>query len=386
MTLPMPVDEHANRVAKARSLMAKANVDALIVTDPVTYGYFTGNRVPAWMKARPSIFILPASGEPALITWSGPQMFARLYNKPFPSWVQDKVIYPDVPFTREPRTDWGIHGVLADRGLTKGRLAIEMGRNTWLGIPLNDFTLLREQAPQAEFVDSSEIVWGCRMIKSEWEVACLEHVCVIGQKAWYAVLEEVQVGMTPREVQQRILQRYLEFGADIDSGPPMAMGANGPSGTFQKGDILYLDGGPAFQGYQMDITRRAVFGTPSERQRHEHEEMWDIMFEVIDRMKPGVSMTELFEFSSKRMAQVKGWRDYADHPAKRIGHGIGLESEPPSMSAVDETLLAEGMVLTPEPKLESVDGLVNPEEQVAVTATGCRLLSDDTGGRLIVIE
>ena len=56
------------------------------------------------------------------------------------------------------------------------------------------------------------------------------------------------------------------------------------------------------------------------------------------------------------------------------------------MSAVDETLLAEGMVLTPEPKLESVDGLVNPEEQVAVTATGCRLLSDDTGGRLIVIE
>ncbi|RII82021.1 aminopeptidase P family N-terminal domain-containing protein [Neopusillimonas maritima] len=76
MTLPMPVDEHANRVAKARSLMAQANVDALIVTDPVTYGYFTGNRVPAWMKARPSIFILPASGEPALITWSGPQMFA----------------------------------------------------------------------------------------------------------------------------------------------------------------------------------------------------------------------------------------------------------------------------------------------------------------------
>ena len=54
MTLPMPVDEHANRVAKARSLMAQANVDALIVTDPVTYGYFTGNRVPAWMKARPA--------------------------------------------------------------------------------------------------------------------------------------------------------------------------------------------------------------------------------------------------------------------------------------------------------------------------------------------
>src|SRR5690606_9237254 len=106
--------------AKARSLMAQANVDALIVTDPVTYGYFTGNRVPAWMKARPSIFILPAVGEPALITWSGPQMFARLYNKPFPSWVQEKVIYPDVPFTREPRTDWGIHGVLADRGLTQG--------------------------------------------------------------------------------------------------------------------------------------------------------------------------------------------------------------------------------------------------------------------------
>ena len=55
------------------------------------------------MRSRPSIFVLPLDGEPALITWSGPGMFARLYKQPFPSWVEDRRIYPEVPFDSEPR-------------------------------------------------------------------------------------------------------------------------------------------------------------------------------------------------------------------------------------------------------------------------------------------
>src|SRR5262249_23684886 len=155
-------------------------IDGLIVTDATHYQYFTGHKVASWMRSRPSIFVLPRTGEPALITWSGPGMFARLYKQPFPSWVADRRIYPEVPFTAEPRVDWGIAAILQERGLTRGTLAIELGREVWLGIAVVDFELLKEQVPHARFVDSGPVVWGCRLIKSEWEIACMREACRIG--------------------------------------------------------------------------------------------------------------------------------------------------------------------------------------------------------------
>ena len=125
----------------------------------------------------------------------------------------------------------------------------------------------------------------------------------------------------------------LEGGADLNSEPPMVLGATGPNRTFQNGDVLYIDGGCNVSGYKMDFARRAVFGPPSARQQSEHDGMWGILHEIIERMKPGVSMRELFEYSQSRLAQHPEWRNYSDHPSKRIGHGIGLENEPPSISA-----------------------------------------------------
>jgi Xaa-Pro dipeptidase len=372
---PMPPNEHANRVNRARELMRAHGMDGLIVTDAMHYSYFTGHKVASSMRSRPSIFVLPLAGEPALIIWSGPDMFARLHRQPFPSWVADRRIYPEVPFTREPRVDWGIADVLRERGLDAGKLGIELGRETWLGIAVVDFELLKEQLPRARFVDSGPVVWGCRLIKSEWEIECMRNACAIGGKAWRRAFEELRPGIAAAAVQSKVLQYYGEGGADINSEPPMVLGATGPNRTFQDGDILYIDGGCSYSGYKMDFARRAVFGRPSPRQQSEHDGMWDLLRAIVDRMKPGVAVRELFEFSQQRLGQHPEWRNYSDHPAKRIGHGIGLENEPPSISGTDDTILAAGMALTPEPKIESVDGLVNPEEHVVIRAGDCEVLS-----------
>ena len=382
----VPTQEFDDRVARARALMRERNVDGLVVTDPTSYFYFSGHRVPMWMKMRPSVFVLPLDGDPAIISWSGPEMFARVYNRPFPSWVEDKRIYPEVPFSTGPVTDWGLRGVLEDRGLANGALAIELGRETTLGLPVNDFMHLREELPKARWVESGEIIWGCRMIKSAWEIGCSKTACDIGGKAWKRAMDELEPGVTVREVQTKILHYYYEGGADLESGPPTCLGATGPNGAFQKGDILYLDGGCAVSGYQMDFTRRAVFGKPSDRQRDEHDGMWEVLFKVMDRMKPGVSMAEIFEYSQSLMAERPDWHNYSDHPAKRIGHGIGMGNEPPSMNAFDTRVLAEGMILTPEPKIESQDGLVNPEEHIVMTKDGWDQLSNVPSWQLHVVD
>ncbi len=383
---PVPPNEYPNRIKRARDLMRERGIDCLIVTDPVNYSYFTAHKVALSMRSRPAIFILPLDGAPALIAWSGPDMFARLYKQPFPSWVEDRRIYPEVPFTRSLRVNWGVAEILQERGLQAATLAIELGRDVWLGIAIDDYELLKETLPAARFVNSSPVIWGCRMIKSEWEIGCMRKACEIGGSAWQRLFEELKPGISSAAIQRKVLDYYYESGADLTSEPPMVLGATGPSRTFQKGDVLYIDGGANYLGYKMDYARRAVFGAPSQRQQAEHDGMWEILRGLIERMKPGTSMRELFEYSQQQLARHPEWRNYSDHPSKRIGHGIGLENEPPSISATDDTVLAIGMALTPEPKIESTDGLLNPEEHVIIRADGCEVLSACSDWRLHVVN
>lgn len=384
--LSAPRDEYDARVSRARALLREHDIDGLLVTDPVSFFYFTGQKMPARFTGRPSAFVLPMQGEPVLIAWSGPEMFARVAGKPYPSWVEDRRIYPEVPFSTAPNTDWGIVDAIADRGLGQATIAVEMGRETCLGLPLNDFLSIREALPKVRFVESGPIVWGCRMIKSAWEIACARKACEIGGAAFERIFAALKPGISAREIQTMALNLFWELGADLDSMPPTTLGATGEGNTFQAGDVLYLDGGPVYKGYRMDFTRRAVFGPPSDRQLDEHNGMWEILFKLMDRIKPGAALADLFAYSQSLLEARPDWRNYSDHPAKRIGHGIGLEVEPPSINAFDERVLLEGMTITPEPKIESVDGLVNPEEHIVITATGYEQLSRTPSWQLFVVR
>lgn len=380
----MPREECLARVARARARMRAGGIDGLIVTDAVSFYYFTGQKAGAGGIGRPMAFILPLEGAPAVVDWSGPGMFARLYGRPYPTWVEDRRIYPEVPFNREPRVDWGIREVLVERGLQHGVLGIELGNEPRLGLAVDDFARLREEVPRARWVDSGPVVWACRMIKSDWEIEKLKKACDIGGRAFARILGELRVGITQAEIQKKAVLYYLELGADLDSGPPLALGATGPGGAFREGDILYLDGGCSVNGYKMDFTRRAVFGPPSERQRTEHEGMWAITLELIERMKPGVTTAEIFEHSQTLVAR-SGWRNYSDHPSKRIGHGIGLVNEPPYLNAYDPHVLEPCMSITPEPKIETVEGLLNAEEHVIVREGGSEIISAFPDRRLHVV-
>jgi Xaa-Pro aminopeptidase len=383
--MSMPKEECLARVAKARASMRRDHVDGLVVTDPVSFYYFTGQKAGAGGIGRPMAFVLPLEGDPAVIDWSGAGLFSRLYRRPYPTWVEDRRIYPEVPFTREHAVDWGIRDALAERGLARGVIGVELGNEPRLGLGIDDFERLRKELPQARWVDSGPIVWACRMVKSDWEIEKLKKACEIGGKAWGRLLGELRTGVKQSEIQAKALVYSLELGADLDSGPPLVLGATGPGGAFQKGDILYLDGGCSANGYKMDFTRRAVFGPPSERQKSEHDGMWEITMKLIERMKPGTPTAEIFEFSQSLLAK-RPWRNYSDHPSKRIGHGIGLVSEPPYLNAFDEHALAPGMSITPEPKIETVEGLLNAEEHVIVREGGAEIISGFPESRLHVVE
>lgn len=379
----VPDEEYADRVSRARSLMSERGIDALIVTDSTTYQYFTGHRAPGH-AGRPSAFVLPRDGDPALISLWVQQMFHELDGLPFPSWVEDRRFYTEFPFDSARPTDWGIADVLRERGVAEGTLAIELGEWTKLGLPVADYERLKGDLPGAEFVDGGVVSWGCRMRKSDWEIGQMRRACETSGNAWAQVLPELRVGDTAKDISKKIALAYDEAG-----GPMMfagfARGATGEGEAFQQGDVLYLDGGGTFGGYPTDFTRRAVFGEPSPRQLEEHRVALEIQQAMLDAMRPGVPVAKLFEVAVAGI-EAAGLRNYSDHPAKRVGHGIGLEQgEPPSISGTDETVLEARMTLTVEPKFYSEDGLVNPDEMVLVTEEGHEILSTVPSRELHVV-
>jgi Xaa-Pro aminopeptidase len=143
--------------------------------------------------------------------------------------------------------------------------------------------------------------------------------------------------------------------------------------TYAKGDWLWSDFGTAYEGYRSDLARMAVFGKPSDEQRREFDRIWELTRRLIDRVGPGVRCSELARMHSDDMVKM-GLPPLEG--SKRVGHGFGVTSDPPSIGLADDTVLEPGMILTPEPRYFIPSGQrMHLEEDVVVTAGGHEMLS-----------
>ncbi|MEL7348937.1 MAG: M24 family metallopeptidase, partial [Pseudomonadota bacterium] len=180
----------------------------------------------------------------------------------------------------------------------------------------------------------------------------------------------------------------LEEGADWI---PYLAGAAGQEGyadvispateaPLAPGDVLMLDTGLVHDGYFCDFDRNLAVGQPLPGAAAAHAQLLEAVEAGAAAVRPGARAADLFA----AMAGIVG----AEGSVGRLGHGLGLSlTEPPSLTATDETLLAPGMVLTLEPAVTLGPGrLMVHEENLVVTDTGCRFLSPRATGPLPVLE
>ena len=106
-----PKDEYDHRYARARELMDKQGMDALLISEELNYIYFTGHRSHQNMvdKLRPYVFILPRDGEPVVLTMAFEFDMVKLTT-----WVEDVR-----PAGLKSRVD-AIVSVLKDMRLDRG--------------------------------------------------------------------------------------------------------------------------------------------------------------------------------------------------------------------------------------------------------------------------
>jgi Xaa-Pro aminopeptidase len=144
--------------------------------------------------------------------------------------------------------------------------------------------------------------------------------------------------------------------------------------TFQAGDMLVTETAAPFWGYNAELERGMVVGTPTDEQRRLHEHVVAAQQVAFDAFGPGVTCAHvdgavMRYFEANDLLPL--WRQHT-------GHAIGLRNhEAPFLDVGDHTPVEPGMVFTIEPGVyqEGLGGFRH-SDTVVVTDDGVEILTD----------
>jgi Xaa-Pro aminopeptidase len=367
-------DEFAGRTARAQRLMRDARLDALLVTAPPNFRYFSGFDSQFWESpTRPWFIVVPADGEPiAVIPDVAAPELARTWIRTIHTWPAPR-----------PADDGRslLCSVFAGLPNRHGRIGAELGREMALRMPVIEFMALRDAVPGFAFVDGSPCLWQIRQVKTPAEIRHIRYVCELASDAYRALPGLVGTGMTEREVARALRIDLARRGADSTPFLPVISGPGGVAQIvcgpgdrrLEAGDVMFIDTGSIYDGYFCDFDRVYAIGAIDDAAKRAHETVWQATEAGIAAAQPGATTDDLWA----AMQAVLDAGGALGNNVGRSGHGLGMQlTEPPSNMPGDGTVLQPGMVMTIEPGMEYASGrMIVHEENVVITEDGCELLT-----------
>src|SRR5229473_2481013 len=252
---PITADEFHERLMHAQKLMSEIvpKFDALFFAPGTSLYYFTGIR---WgVSERLLGLTVPGTGAPVLVVPAFEE--GRL---------REKLRFPiEVRVWQEDESPAKLAAVaLADRGIHSGRIAIEEGT------AFTFFDHLREAAATLECVSGDPVTIACRAHKSPHELELMRLACGATFDVFRAVFASLKAGMSQDDIAHLVEAGFSKMG--LHGGALVLLGASAalPHGSLKpqklkEGDVVLIDGGCGVDGYASDVTRTAIFGTPSEK-------------------------------------------------------------------------------------------------------------------------
>ena len=391
-----PLEEYQDRVKRLRAVMCEEGVDVLLVGREENVTYFTGLLNQYWIATwddEAQIALLTASeGEPcSLFIGDGMEQSTRT------TWIDDIRFWPMYRSgSRESLVD-AVVAAFEQKGLTRGTIGMEIGRNDRLGMSIAFYEQLRSALPQARFVGCYDLVHKVRAIKSSREIECIRKACQITCRGYEAGLDAVCEGMSEKELAHVICTAMLRSNPDGNVIHPWTLfiHASGRSPSWwdgspsdyrlKKGDTVWIDGGAVYRGYGADMIRMASIGPPARRVAESYEASRQGNLAAMAIVKPGVPCAKLWEVFADKCREL-GFGKEIDgqlaHGYSLLGHGIGLTiHEPPFLHAKTEGCLDEGMVLSIEGfvpdrmPFREIRIALKSEENVLVTRDGYEWLT-----------
>ena len=384
------LEEYALRVGRARALMARDNLDALVVTSSAIGQWFTSLGEPhEWhdrCSSRSTWYILTHAGDYLYMTpTAGGEHFNTTRRS---TWVSE--IRAIVERTEGARHEiWSVEqmpAIFADLGLERGRLGFELGDCMTLGISVVDFLRLGELMPSARLVDGSAVFRRLMSVHTPEEIVRVRRACQAGVWIHDQVPRLLHPGMTERDLFARLAETFrAHFGAGYEYHPEGAWDVRNPrtgdsnffhaavtDRTFKPGDLICRsNSGASYRGYPGDVDRIWHVGDPPEIVRHWYRTAWECNRAMADQIKPGNRCSDIYA----ACARIEERNGFPRRLVGRVGHGLwntgGLSVFPDC-----HTVLEPGMIISVEPMFGNEYGWFDLEDQYLVTETGREALND----------
>jgi ectoine hydrolase len=267
--LPFTRDEYDRRLAKTRAAMERAGIDLLIVSDPSNMGWLTG--YDGWSFYVHQAVIVGSGTDPI---WFGRGQDAAGARRT--TWLPDADIvgYPDhyVQSTERHPMDY-LAARLTERGLSKGRIGVEMD-NYWFSA--RAFAALTAGLPDARFSDATALVNWQRAVKSPGELDYMRTAARFVEKMHRRIFDVIEPGLPKSSLVAEIYDAGLRHDPGIGGGgdypaivPLLPSGADAaaPHLTWddrpmQEGEGTFFEIAGVCRRYHCPLSRTVFLGTP----------------------------------------------------------------------------------------------------------------------------
>ena len=338
---PITEEERRARIAKAQRLMSEQGIGAIILESGTSMSYFTGVR---WgLSERPFVLVMPARGDLGWISPAFEEARAReliKFSNDVRVWQEDEDALQLVA------------GILKDRGVSTSKIGVEERVRFFIA------EALHRAIPSAQIVIATPVTAGCRTIKSDAEIACLQYANDITLAAYKAALATMHEGMTQGELANNITAAFHQMNASGGISVMFGKYTAFPHGSIEpqrlrEGDIVMIDDGVSWEGYQSDITRTTVFGKPTERQI----DVWNFekkaQAAAFAAAQVGATC-ESVDAAARKVITDAGFGPGYKVPGlpHRTGHGIGMDGhEWTNFVKGNTTKIQPGMCFSDEPMI-----------------------------------
>jgi Xaa-Pro aminopeptidase len=250
------------------------------------------------------------------------------------------------------------------------------------GISLSMFNSIQNSLKDIKIMISENTVGQMRMTKDDDEIQIIRKAVNIADNCYSHLLKFIRAGITEWDVSVEIEHYYRTHGCTSSSfnsivasgiGSSMPHYETSMNKKIKKGDIILIDMGCTYMGYNSDLTRTVFLDSLDEKMERIYSIVLEAQLKAEMAIKSGIS-TGFVDKKARGFIESQGYGENFGHA---LGHGVGLNvHEFPSLRADGIIKLKKNMTVTVEPGIY-IPGLggVRIEDVVLVTSQGCEIIT-----------
>jgi Xaa-Pro dipeptidase len=381
------------RLDKAREALNASDLGAVLLFDQNNIRYVTSTHIGEWARDKSArCVLLPRAGEPVLWDFGSAARHHQLYAP----WLPESSWRAGVSSMRGAMPEQtGVPDLLAGHVFDELR---EHGlEKEPLGIDLTDMETLaslhRQNIPTA---NAQPVMLAARKIKTEDEIALLDHAAAIVDAVYERIYELLRPGIREHEIVAEAQHFLFELGSE------QVEAINAVSGDrcnphphvysdrlLRPGDQAFFDIIHSFMGYRTCYYRTFCVGGATQSQLDAYKQCREWLDNAIELVRPGVTTDQIAAVWPA--AEDLGFASEEACFGLQFGHGLGVGLyESPMISRLhsfhDPVEIEEGMVFALETYCPATDGrsAARIEEEVLVTADGPEILTRFPAEELLV--